>query len=150
MKTSKKIYLTSWLPLLLWMLLIFLLSHQDKDTSSLKVGLIQQILGWIGIDGEWLMTGTRGFFLRKLAHFSEYFILLILSFRVANLYYLPPKTFWIPLLGCFLYACTDEFHQTFVPGRVGSPIDVGIDTLGAILGIVVIWSLYRKEILFKL
>lgn len=30
----------------------------------------------------------------------------------------------------FLYAISDEFHQTFVDGRVGSPIDVGIDTLG--------------------
>jgi VanZ family protein len=41
------------------------------------------------------------------------------------------------------YAAIDEFHQTFVPGRTGSAWDVGLDTFGAALGVVVvaaIWS----------
>jgi VanZ family protein len=33
-----------------------------------------------------------------------------------------------------LYAITDEFHQSFTPGRTPSPVDVGIDTVGASLG----------------
>ncbi|MFI5397430.1 MAG: VanZ family protein [Candidatus Binatia bacterium] len=36
------------------------------------------------------------------------------------------------------YAAIDEFHQTFVPGRTGSPWDVGLDTFGAALGIFAI------------
>jgi VanZ family protein len=28
------------------------------------------------------------------------------------------------------YACTDEYHQTFVRGRNGTPIDVGVDAIG--------------------
>ncbi len=38
------------------------------------------------------------------------------------------------LLAC-LYAATDEFHQSFVAGRNATPVDVGIDTVGAIIGV---------------
>jgi VanZ family protein len=38
-----------------------------------------------------------------------------------------------------LYAASDEFHQTFVRGRMGSPIDVAIDAIGVVAGIV-IWQ----------
>lgn len=40
----------------------------------------------------------------------------------------------------FVYAVSDEFHQTFVDGRVGSPIDVAIDTVG----IAVAWLLIAR------
>jgi len=38
----------------------------------------------------------------------------------------------------FLYACSDEFHQTFVPGRAGQFKDVLIDTAGALIGLIVV------------
>ena len=39
------------------------------------------------------------------------------------------------------YAATDEFHQTFVAGRHGSPVDVLIDSIGiAIAAAVVLWA----------
>ena len=44
-----------------------------------------------------------------------------------------------------LYAASDEFHQSFVPGRGPSIIDVGIDSLGVftgILGVLIIISIY--------
>ena len=41
-----------------------------------------------------------------------------------------------------LYAVTDEFHQRFTPGRGPSIADVGIDTLGATIGLLV-WGLFR-------
>jgi VanZ family protein len=37
---------------------------------------------------------------------------------------------------CILYAVADELHQLFVPGRAASPVDVLIDTGGALLGIL--------------
>jgi VanZ family protein len=43
-----------------------------------------------------------------------------------------------------LYAITDEFHQTFTPGRTPSPVDVGIDAIGAALG-VLIWIAIRRR-----
>jgi VanZ like family len=33
----------------------------------------------------------------------------------------------------FVYACSDEFHQTFVEGRTGTPVDVGVDAIGIAL-----------------
>jgi VanZ like family len=40
------------------------------------------------------------------------------------------------------YAAIDEFHQTFVPGRTGSPWDVGLDTFGAALGVFVVAAIW--------
>ncbi|MEW8956524.1 VanZ family protein, partial [Clostridium sp.] len=45
---------------------------------------------------------------------------------------------WYSVIFSFLYAVTDEFHQTFIPGRVGSFKDVLIDTTGALICAIVI------------
>ena len=49
---------------------------------------------------------------------------------------------FISVFFCFIYACTDEFHQMFVDGRGASFFDCLIDTTGAILGIVAALILY--------
>lgn len=55
-----------------------------------------------------------------------------------------PKTAWLALVLAVLYAISDEFHQTFVPGRNGTPVDVTIDSLGASLGLLFrIWLTKR-------
>ena len=81
---------------------------------------------------------------RKTAHFTEYMILGL--FVLGTLY---PKqetknkksiisSGFIALLITAIYAGTDEFHQTFVPGRAGRLSDVLIDSSGALLGIFVV------------
>ena len=84
--------------------------------------------------------------IRKFAHFSLYFILSILfmsffiSFNKFNL-----KTIiLISILLCFIYAITDEFHQTFITGRTGQFSDVIIDTIGASVGSIIYSIVYRK------
>lgn len=77
--------------------------------------------------------------LRKVAHFSEFATLgLWLGWLQALMQPVRRKHWAYPLLGGFLVACVDETIQLFVPGRSGSVMDVGIDTLGATLGIVII------------
>ena len=44
---------------------------------------------------------------------------------------------------CFLYACSDEVHQLFVPGRSGNIIDVGIDSIGSYFGILFFYIYYQ-------
>lgn len=44
----------------------------------------------------------------------------------------------VAALIAFIYAISDEYHQTFVEGRVGSPIDVGIDSLGILFAVWII------------
>lgn len=95
-------------------------------------------------------AGDGHHILRKLAHFSEFCCLgLCLSWLVRMLRKAPWELYILPLLGGVLVACVDETIQCFVPGRGPSFKDVGIDTLGVTLGIVLISLVYflnRKRI----
>ena len=85
--------------------------------------------------------------IRKLAHFSIYalvgvWIMAFMSTFDIRLY----KKWIISMLVGVLYAASDEFHQSFVPGRGPSIADVGIDSLGVLTGILavlIIISIYR-------
>ena len=77
--------------------------------------------------------------MRKTGHFLEYMALgctLVLPFAFIftrqNI-----KIFLCSELFAAFYACTDEFHQLFVEGRDGNIVDVGIDSMGALIGICV-------------
>ena len=69
---------------------------------------------------------------RKCAHMSEYAILTLLGFVTFSFLH-GRRRFLIPITMTFLYACTDEIHQLFVPGRAGRFTDVLIDTTGGII-----------------
>ncbi|MDX2283104.1 MAG: VanZ family protein [Bacteroidia bacterium] len=125
--------LTRWLPLAAWMLVIFLLSHQPGDESKKTSEWVLRLFSWFGIGEPVLLRYHIPFLIRKLAHFTEYFILFLLADRAAE-GLAPPQPRWKVWLLCVLYACTDEFHQGFMPGRVPTPVDVAIDAAGAGLG----------------
>jgi VanZ family protein len=75
-------------------------------------------------------------FFRKLAHMSIYFILSINVMVVLFTFDMHMiSRMLLSLIICFLYACTDEFHQFFVDGRGASFIDCLIDTSGAFFGL---------------
>ncbi len=83
--------------------------------------------------------------LRKFAHASVYFILYML---ILNLIYQVKQEYkftycMISIMVCFLYACTDEFHQLFVDGRAGLFSDVLIDTLGATVSFIFVEIIYK-------
>lgn len=142
MKNRKLIFrILIWV---IWLALIFFMSHQDKDETTLKTGIFRWILDQLGLDGRQLMTGPFKFYIRKLAHIAEYAILMILTLRIAILKWPYKQAVIYSLLFCIFYAATDEFHQTFIPGRGGTPVDVGIDTIGMILGFL-LWKVRRKE-----
>ncbi len=86
-----------------------------------------------------LGTGLGGWdlVLRKLAHAAEYAVLGALLLRATG-------RIGVALALGVAYAVSDEIHQTFVPGRAGKPLDVAIDTLGVVVGIV-LWQLYRSR-----
>ena len=80
--------------------------------------------------------------IRKLAHFSEYTFLGILLMSLMSTYNLKQTNKFIISIGIgFLYACSDEFHQLFVPGRTAKFTDVLIDTSGVIVGSIIIFIL---------
>jgi VanZ family protein len=74
--------------------------------------------------------------IRKSAHFLEYAVLAILLCRALTEPGRRPSRAVLvrAIVYCAVYACLDEFHQTFVPKRTGSPYDSMLDTIGASVG----------------
>ena len=76
--------------------------------------------------------------IRKGAHLSIYTLVGILIMSFISTYKLHLKyKFSISILVGLIYAISDEIHQSFIPERTASPIDVGIDTFGVFLGIII-------------
>ena len=86
---------------------------------------------------------------RKCAHVIEYAVLALLLWRVfRNTRVLGAKAlviFGAVMLGCALFAASDEFHQMFVKSRTPSVRDVLLDIAGAILGLLVGVSFARRD-----
>ena len=80
---------------------------------------------------------------------TEYALLSMLIYlacaSLKNSFFYRSKA-WIALAVSVVYATTDEIHQLFVPGRSGEVRDVLIDSLGALIGILII-SLIRSAII---
>jgi VanZ family protein len=94
-------------PPLLLMALIFVFSAQPDLNSGL---------------GVWDTIG------RKLIHATTYGVLFLLWWRALG------RT-WPAVAITLLYAISDEYHQTFVHGRHGSPLDVAVDMAGVLIAI---------------
>ena len=77
---------------------------------------------------------------RKAAHMTEYAVLACIFLANAVQYPRWKKRAYLwGWLGATVYAATDEFHQLFIEGRSGEVKDVGIDSLGAFLGMAAAW-----------
>ncbi len=135
--TTKRIIYT--ILLISWMIVIFLFSSQNGLTSQSTSDHVASVIidTTVKITNQEiteekrtnLIEDTR-VMVRKSAHFTLYFILGILSFLTLNSYQVS-KPFIYGVLLCFLYACSDEFHQMFSDGRTAKFLDIMIDTLGA-------------------
>ena len=87
-----------------------------------------------------------GGLLRKLAHFTEFTCLgMCLCWLFGMLKEKAYQRHLFPLLAGFSVACIDETIQIFVPLRGPAVKDVGIDTAGVILGIVLITLIYKHK-----
>jgi len=90
------------------------------------------------------------FFMRKLAHVLEYAVLAVLLYRAFVHTVLRSRralSAGLVLLLCAAYAATDEFHQAFVPSRTASLRDVMIDICGAMLAVILYWSIATRRIM---
>lgn len=127
----------SWLGVLLWMGLIFYFSAQvGEDSGNLSFNITEIAFKIVKKIAPYMDIDTFHHFIRKGAHFTVYLILGILSlnaFQKSKL--LGSKGIVFALGLCILYAISDEIHQAFVPGRGPSMKDVGIDSLGSMMGI---------------
>ena len=128
------------LALLLWMALIFYLSAQPADdstiTTNLLIDFLYNIYKFIFTNKaiEYSIFVENVFApIRKLAHFSEFMVLGILFY--VNINKDGKKHIVIALALSCIYAISDEIHQLCVPGRYCAITDMIIDTCGAAFGI---------------
>lgn len=115
--------LDPWAPPLVLMAVIFFFSSQPDLNSG---------LGTIDLVG------------RKLVHFAEYALLALLLWRALRTRLDMRRAALAAFLLASLYAASDEFHQSFVDGRNGSPVDWLIDSAGA--GLAMLWASRRTRV----
>ena len=118
-----------WVPPLLYMALIFVVSSLEQPPLPMP-------------EFEWLTID-------KLYHFVEYAILgglLAIAFVKAKPAVMPSKLIWLAAtVLSILYGASDEWHQTFVPGRFATLADWVADVLGSIAGVLAVYLYYRRK-----
>ncbi len=122
----------SWIILILWLILIFCFSNQPAvESAEISNGILDKLL-------ELFNLPFTDFIVRKAAHFTEFAVLSVLSFNVANRMWdislLKRST--ISTAFSLLYAVSDEIHQIFVAGRACRVFDVFVDGMGIVFGLI--------------
>lgn len=137
-----------WLPLLIWLGVMFVGSTSvmsAEHTSRYIVPFLLWLKPGISPRAIWTILVV----VRKCAHIIEYTILALLVWRalrsIPTLYTRTSIVFGAVLLGCALFAASDEFHQTFVKSRTPSVRDVLLDVGGALLGLLIGASFARRN-----
>ena len=137
-------FLKYWLPVLVWMSLIFTASG---DTHSVQHSsrLVEPVLRWLFPRLTDDTVHLIGFLVRKCAHVTEYAVLALLVWRALRKPVRQDLRPWrwsqavFAFLCAALYAGSDEIHQRFVPHREGRFQDVLLDSMGAALGLLALW-----------
>jgi VanZ family protein len=128
-----------WVLLIAWMVVIFIFSQQSGEVSSEQSRFVVYIFNSLGINLDSTLGEMSTFLVRKAAHFSEYFILGLFAYNVLRDEFKFKISLVVTVLIVFLYACSDEFHQAFIPGRGPAFRDVLIDTSGGVTSTLVIY-----------
>lgn len=110
--------------IIVWMVVVFIFSHQTGEGSS---GLSSKIANMLFNNEQ--IAEKMEVFIRKGAHMAEYAVGAMLFYGYCLTYpnMQPKKRIIFAEMCTVLYAITDEVHQLFIPGRNGSIFDVLID-----------------------
>ncbi|MEB3329113.1 MAG: VanZ family protein [Candidatus Sericytochromatia bacterium] len=130
-----------WGAAVAWMALIFGLSAQTSSGQH-SFALVTWLLGLAGQHAGPEALAVMQLGIRKLGHVTEYAVLAALLGWALPSGARRWQLAWVLAVG---WACTDEWHQTFVPSRVGAPSDVAIDGVGAALAALGGWRVERRR-----
>jgi len=133
-------FLKYWVPFLLWLGVMFF-NSTDLMSAEHTSRFITPFLLWLnpGMAPKtvWIILVV----VRKCAHVIEYAVLAVLLWRALRSGSGPHMkmslSFGAVLLGCALFAASDEFHQSFVKSRTPSVRDVLLDVAGAFVGLLI-------------
>ena len=125
---------------------IFVNSLQNGEDSAKQsdffVNIINPIISFFGITPD---EHTVGVFVRKAAHFTEYFVLCATATMFLRVFK-NKKLLFIPPIYCLAVAVTDEFvMQMITEGRAPQITDVLIDFSGALAGLLVVLMLSKRN-----
>jgi VanZ family protein len=132
MKMKRK--LQDWGLVVVWCIVIFCFSEFSLFTGENTKRILESVLFYLpfGHDGD-DTSSPLNFIVRKLGHLTEFGILAVLVWRALA----PKRTAYVGAwLFATVYAMTDEWHQSFEPGRTATPKDVVIDSCGALLAVI--------------
>jgi VanZ family protein len=129
--------LVIWLPPILWAGIVLAMSSpvmSSENTGS----ILGPVLAWLLPSLRPVHVDLIHYVLRKSAHVVEYGILALLWRRgfVRGENLRPGPGGWAALAVCMAVATIDERHQSFVPGRTGTPTDMVLDSAAAAAAIV--------------
>lgn len=140
---------------IIWMAVIFFFSSQPgAESTKTSDSASYQIIGWQNYlfhqkksEAELkAQIEAMGLVVRKVAHMSEYALLAVLLVFYLSCYSFAKKDCLLLAWGItVLYAISDEIHQLFVPGRAGKITDVCIDSVGAAIGVLLLFILWKKR-----
>lgn len=129
---------------ILWIWVIFSFSLQSADESSeLSGGIVAWIVSLICPE-DFVYAALLEHFIRKAAHFTEYFILgwlLSLTIRETNC----SKIILTPWCIGTVVACCDEAIQLFSDGRAGRLADVLLDSTGVLVAVLCFVKIMSKD-----
>jgi VanZ family protein len=136
--------LVPWVPAIAWAILISLAST-DTFSSANTSRFILPALHSIFPSASAETLERLHFFVRKSAHFVEYFafsLILMRAVRGQNQGWQLRWAIWALAIAAG-YSALDEFHQSFVPSRTASPWDSLLDTTGAAFAQIALWLWIR-------
>lgn len=140
-----------WIVTILWMGIIFFLSHQPgSESSELSSVITEKIIDAAEKISPALGSSVEAFhtIVRKSAHFIAYLLLGILALTALRKSgFAGFRSYAYAFCISALYAMSDEFHQLFISGRSGELRDVGIDSAGAATGILLFWAVGKLPFL---
>ena len=152
MNSDRHNLLKAWIAAILWLIVIAIESSallSASNTSRILYPLLHFLFGM-----DWERFHYWHFYIRKAGHVVGYGILSILLFRawratlpaMSNVQW-TPRWANIAILGTALVASLDEWHQSFIPSRTGTPRDVLLDTCAGIAAqiLILLWATLRTS-----
>ena len=138
------VWLRAWWPAFLWAGLIFCMST-DAFSAEHTGWVLQPILRWLVPSLTEAQFSTIHYFIRKSAHFTEYFVFCLLLYRGVRGDRKGWRRTWglAALLCAAGYSVLDEIHQAFVASRTASAYDSLLDSIGAFAGFGALWIWFR-------
>ena len=141
LSNRRRVLLSAWIPAAICVILILTSSSDtfsSSNTSHILRPFIEDLLGRLS-NTTW---ATLLYDLRKVGHFFAYGFVSLVFFRAWRMTFRLSRSYSavtaslraaaVALLSTLVLSSADEFHQSFLPKRTGSPFDVLLDMCGAV------------------